>query len=361
MREKASFRSEPGLPGDQVKCLWATTTVEHVRHRLGCVPSVTFAKLDRRFSLAAAARARKTRSNLFLYSPYAWEAFTARYKHTPRKVLFQFHPHSDLEREILLADRNKYQFIRQSFEDEAGEHLTEAMRRRNRDCWRHADLIICASSFTKQSLIKAGAQKHLCRVVPYGIDVPFNRLEDAAEREDIGISNSFHALFVGAGTQRKGLHHLLLAWRRASLPIDSWMTLVCRVIDPGIETLAKTTRNVKVIRGLDRRELEKMYKTSSLFVMPSLVEGFGQVYLEALAQGCPVLGTSNTCLPDLDQTSGPCIYRVEAGQIDQLTAALECLSRKLPGDIRIREWARSCADNFPWKRFRDGIRSLALE
>ena len=33
--------------------------------------------------------------------------------------------------------------------------------------------------------------------------------------------------------------------------------------------------------------------------MPSLVEGFGQVYLEALAEGTPILGTKNTALPDL--------------------------------------------------------------
>jgi glycosyltransferase involved in cell wall biosynthesis len=276
-------------------------------------------------------------------------------------VLFQFHPHSDLERRILHADWKKYQFIRQSFEDEAGEHLTEAMRRRNRDCWRNADLIVCASSFTKRSLIEAGAEDRLCRVVPYGIDMPVDRLDEAAERKEIGSPNSFHALFVGAGTQRKGLHHLLLAWQRASMPADARLTLVCRIIDPGIETLARITRNVTVIRGLRRREVEKLYNTSSLFVMPSLVEGFGQVYLEALAQGCPVLGTSNSCLPDVDQASGSCIYRVEAGEIDQLTAALECLSRKVPGDMKIREWARSCAGNLPWKRFRDAIRSLAVE
>ena len=90
IRTKAAFRSETGIPAERVRCLWGTTILEHMRHRMGCSPSVTFAKLDQHFSRAAAARAKRTRTHLFLYSPYAWEAFSTRYRHAPRKVLFQY-------------------------------------------------------------------------------------------------------------------------------------------------------------------------------------------------------------------------------------------------------------------------------
>ena len=348
---KRAFGMNLDFPKLEFKCLWGTTAIEHLRHRLGCAPSVTFAKLDRRFSLAAAARARATASNLFMYSPYAWEAFIARYRHMPRKVLFQFHPHPDLERRILIDDWAKYPFIEHSFRDEAGARLPDELRRRNRECWRHADLIICASAFTKTSLLEAGADSRLCAIVPYGIDVPSDR---EGETTDL---NTFNALFVGTGTQRKGLHHLLLAWQRATLPVGSRLTLVCRVIDSGIQTLAQNTRNVRLVRGLGSGELEKAFRASSLLVMPSLLEGFGQVFLEALAQGCPVLGTPNTCLPDLDDNTGA-VYQVEVGQIDQLISALECLSHTLPGDAGIRQRARACARRWSWLQFRDGIRGL---
>src|SRR5262249_19852318 len=151
------LRYEAGLPDDQVKCLWGTTIVEHIRHRLGLPQWATYSKLDRKFSLAAAVRARQTRSHLFLYSPYAWEAFIAWYSHTPRKVLFQYHPHPDMERRILLEDSAKYHFFRYSFEEEAGDQVSDVLKRRNRECWRHADLILCASAFTKRSLLEAGA------------------------------------------------------------------------------------------------------------------------------------------------------------------------------------------------------------
>jgi glycosyltransferase involved in cell wall biosynthesis len=349
LRDKAHFRCEVGLPDSRVKCLWGTTVIEHLRHRLGYAPSVTFAKLDRRFSLAAAARARSTRSHLFLYSPYAWEAFTAKYRHTPRKVLFQFHPHPDSERRILQEDFARYPFVRHSFEEDASERISDWMKQRNRDSWKHADLVLCASRFTKQSLIEAGAAPDLCKIVPYGIDV-------TDETTELSASDRFGVLFVGAGTQRKGLHHLLLAWQRASLPAGSRLTLVCRLLDPAIAAMAKQMSNVSLIPGIPGAQLKALFRTNSIFVMPSLVEGFGQVYLEALAEGCPVLGTPNTGLPDLCDNKGV-IWQVEPGQVDQLVAMLETLSRRLPGDSSVRERARELAKKWPWANFRGGMRS----
>lgn len=348
LQEKLRSRQEPGIPRERVKCLWRVTALEHLRHQLGFSRSRTFAQLDRSFSHAATARCRKTQSDLFLYSPYAWDAFTARHAHDPKKILFQFHPHPDLERRILLEDRAKYQFVQHSFEEDAGEHLSEEMRRRNRDCWRYADLIVCASSFTKRSLLEAGASPDRCRIVPYGIDVP-------SEGAAAPLSGVFESLFVGNGSQRKGLHHLLLAWQRAILPKGSRLTLVCREIDPGIEALAHQTANVRILRGANGTELRSLFRSSSLLVMPSLVEGFGQVYLEALAEGCPVLGTPNTGLPDLGGAMDG-ITLVKPGQIDQLMSELELLARQLPGNAEARERARACAVRWSWPKFRAGIR-----
>jgi glycosyltransferase involved in cell wall biosynthesis len=320
---------------------------------LGFAPSHTFAQLDRRFSVAAAKRCRKTRSDLYLYSPYAWDAFTAHYAHDPKKILFQFHPHPDLEHRILLQDRAAFALVHHSFEEDAGEHLTEDMRQRSRDCWRHADLIVCASSFTKRSLVEAGASPNLCHVVPYGIDLP-------PEEATMPISDSFNALFVGSGSQRKGLHHLLLAWQRATLPKGSRLTLVCRQIDPGIEVLARQTIDVSILRGASGSELRSLVRRSSIFVMPSLVEGFGQVYLEALAEGCPVLGTPNTGLPDIG-SENDAIWLVQPGDIDQLVSHLEMLAGTLAGNTRIRNQARACAARWTWPKFRRGIRETVSQ
>jgi glycosyltransferase involved in cell wall biosynthesis len=347
VRAKVRFRSDPGIPLESVSCLWGTTALEHLYHRLGCAPMLTYNKLDRHYAHAAARRAAQTRSNLFLYSPHALEAFTTRYLHTPRKVMFHFHPHPALERRILVEDSERYPSVGESFSG-TSRYQAEALAESDRDAWKHADLVFCASSFTKRSLLEVGINEDACRLVPYGIEVP--RMIEAG-----GPTDAFHAVFVGSGGQRKGLHHLLLAWRRASLSNDSHLTLVCRVINREIEQMVAATPKVTLVRGVSINRLNELYAQSSLFVMPSLVEGFGQVYLEALAQGCPVLGTANTCLPDLGGEANG-VYLVAPGNVEELTAKLEALSRSLPGNSKSRLAARACAERFTWPAFRQGIR-----
>lgn len=346
MVENIRFRQDPRIPSHRVKCLWGMLPERQLRRRAGYSDWQVFAKLDRKLSLAAADRARQSRSNLLLYNPYAWEAFTSRYTHAPKRVLFQFHPHPDFERRILLDDSERYRFFNYSYEDEMGSGVDETVKQRTRDCWRHADLILCASEFSRRSLIEAGADQAKCQIVPYGIDLPTS---DGASL----VSSSFHVLFVGSGTQRKGLHHLILAWQKATLPKDSRLTVVCRSIDPGLKQLVLRASGVEFVRGLSGIELRKLFASSALLAMPSLVEGFGQVYLEALAEGCPVLGTSNTCLPDIGPS--PAISIVEPGAIDQLIAELEVLSCVLPGNKEIRAHARECAARWPWSLFREGL------
>ncbi len=347
LREKVCSRRESAIPESRVKCLWGTTVLEHLRHRLGYAPVTTYGHLDRNYSKVAGQRAAENRSDLFLYSPYAWDAFTRPYQHTPRKVMFQYHPHPALETRLLSVDRGKHPDMGESF---SGATIGGSEIFHEADAWQHADLIFCASSFTRRSLLEAGAEEARCRVVPYGIDL------GPAPSSQMKRSEDFKVLFAGSGGQRKGLHHLLLAWRRASLPANSRLTLVCRVLDEGIARLVARTPHVTLLPGVSQETLQDLYCSSSLMALPSLVEGFGQVYLEALANGCPVLGTPNTGLPDLgDERDG--IFLVSPGDVDELTAQLERLAHFLPASPTLRASARACAGRFSWESFRTKIRA----
>jgi len=348
-RAALAGRHADGIPDGVVDCLWPTTVVEHARHRLGLSKRITWLTLDRRFSKAAAARARSSRADLFLYNSYAWEAFVAKYSHTPKRVLFQYHPHADLETRLLAEDARRFPDYGESFSIAASEHIPGELLKGERDSWQHADLIICASAFTRRSLVEAGCDEHKCHVVPYGIDLPPARRATVDDR--------FRVLFVGSGGQRKGLHHLLLAWQKASLGRTGTLTLVCRVIDRAIETLARATPGVVIVPGAPYQEIERLYASHTLFAMPSMVEGFGQVYLEALAEGCPVLGTSHSCLPDLG-TEADGVFLTPAGDIEALAARLRQLADTLPSAPHVREAARSTAARYPWNAFRSGLRTL---
>jgi glycosyltransferase involved in cell wall biosynthesis len=107
-----------------------------------------------------------------------------------------------------------------------------------------------------------------------------------------------------------------------------------------------------------RADLWRLYNESDVFVMPSLVEGFGLVYLEALAAGCYAIGTDNTGLPDLAPSSAEGAI-VPAGDADALAMALEtAYGLHARGELdpqRIRDFAAGKV----WAGFRRSVANIA--
>lgn len=353
--EAAQNRFEAGLSQRRVLSLRITAALKSGFRRIGMSPADVYERFDARYGKVAIREARRLKSDLFLYSSYAWEAFNATYAHAPRKILFQYHPHYALENEILRGDRTASQEMGICFSDtfESSALKPDGMRKRSDQAWQLADAIVCASGFTKRSLVEAGANPDWISVVPYGIPpiiVP--------EEGDLKNGDSvFEVLFVGSGLQRKGLHHLLLAWQRARLPPGSRLTVVARVINSGLSTLIEKTPNVRYIQGVTKAELWALYRSSTLFAMPSLVEGFGQVYLEALSSGLPVLGTPNTCCPELGEERHG-VFIVPPAEPDLLAAKLNSLAQQLPGNELIRRNARLRSQQFGWENFRSRLRDI---
>lgn len=56
---------------------------------------------------------------------------------------------------------------------------------------------------------------------------------------------------------------------------------------------------VLITEFVSEQELDNLYKNASLFVFPSLSEGFGLPPLEAMARGVPVVSSNATCLPEI--------------------------------------------------------------
>ena len=68
-------------------------------------------------------------------------------------------------------------------------------------------------------------------------------------------------------------------------------------------------------------ELVKYYEACDVFVMPSHAEGFGIVFLEAMAFGKPVIGGNHGGTPDVirDGVTG---FLVEYGDVNGLTSRI---------------------------------------
>jgi glycosyltransferase involved in cell wall biosynthesis len=280
--------------------------------------------VDAVLSRKAAEIAAASSADLLLYSQYAFEAFKDSRLAGRRKGLFFYHPHPVLGHEILMADYVKFPECAWSVAN-ATELVNEVLRKRIDAEIAMADFIICASSFTRHSLIHHGVPPERIRIVPYGAE-PAHRSSTAPKS-----TNATRFLFVGQGMQRKGLHHLLRAWKQAGLQ-NSTLRVICSKIDPGFEPLLDQP-GIEYSGAVSRAEVLEAFDTAHVFVMPSLYEGFGLVYLEALAAGCFLIATQNTGVPDLGL--GLDMARlVETGNVEQIAGVLrETEQMRRSGDI----------------------------
>jgi len=150
-----------------------------------------------------------------------------------------------------------------------------------------ADYISIPSSFVKRTFIEQGIDERKLLINPYGVDLSSFR---QIKKED----NTFRIIYAGGGTLQKGYHYLLQAFYELNLPnAEVWhLGSVNNEIKP---FLNKYQTENWVLKGHQpQNELYKFYSQGSVFVLPSIQDGFGMVIFQAMACGLPVILSKNT-------------------------------------------------------------------
>ncbi len=172
-----------------------------------------------------------------------------------------------------------------------------------------ADVILVPSRKSAETFLAAGISEDKLWYVARGVD---------PERYSPGtMPEKLRFIFAGALIKRKGVHHLLEAWKKLNLR-DAELVLVGSLHDEIKPALAQAGSSVRHL-GFSSK-LQDELRASSAFVFPSECEGFAKVTLEAAACALPVITTAE---------SGDAVEHghngliIQPNDVDSLCAAIE--------------------------------------
>lgn len=221
--------------------------------------------------------------------------------------------------------------------------------------WFHTDCrrIYVPSPSTKAYLEQKGMRG--LEVWSRGVDTELFR--PVSDREKIlhkwNIpSDSFVLLYVGRLAPEKSVEVLLRAWHKLPADIRSRGRLVLTGDGPLAEELREMLpqNGHMIMTGfVQGRELAELYGAADLFVFPSATETFGNVVLESMAAGTPVIGAAAGGVLDNVQHNRTGLL-CTPGSEEEFAAAIERLYRD--GELRasMGRNAREYAEQQSWEQ-----------
>jgi len=179
---------------------------------------------------------------------------------------------------------------------------------------RLSDKILTVSNFSKSEIIRFfNIKKKKINVITLGVDKRYFRRTDENSRKPVKAKYDLpekFLLYVGNVKPHKNLQVLIKAYhllKVKGLHKDYKLVIVGK--KDGFITRDNEISNLITNLGLseeiiftgfmNNEDLPVIYSLATLFVFPSLYEGFGLPPIEAMACGCPVLVSDAASLPEV--------------------------------------------------------------
>lgn len=219
----------------------------------------------------------------------------------------------------------------------------------------HLKKAIAVSDLVRTDLIETFALEPSKVLTLYnGVDLerfrpPTDRAVRAQVRRELEIPEAAPtAVFVGNGFARKGLGFLIEAWPA----LDTDAHLVVAGADRAIASYRRLARRLGVADRVHfvgpQGRIDRIFAAADALTLPSLFEPFGNVIMEAMASGLPVLcssacGAAETLPQDFREfvVSDP----ANIGELTRRTKAL----LSVRGDLAAV--ARTTTEQFTWERY----------
>jgi Glycosyltransferase len=169
-----------------------------------------------------------------------------------------------------------------------------------------SDLTIAISEQTKRDIIefykiKSDRIKVIYQTCHQNFRIKHNKIQLNQIKEKFNLPNDF-LLNVGTIETRKNLISLINAMNIMKIDIPLVVigkkTPYLNFIKVQIKKLNFDASKIIFLENISINELPQIYKLSSLFVYPSIFEGFGIPILESLYCGTPVISSKGSCFSE---------------------------------------------------------------
>jgi len=218
-----------------------------------------------------------------------------------------------------------------------------------------SDLIFTSSTFGKKSLTDFGVDDSKIITIPLGFD---NKYFSIQKDYDFFNEKVIKILFVGGVGQRKGIQTLFKSLQE----IDK-SKYVLELVGPlkiRKKLIDSYNINYNVYGKINNRKLIEKFKSSHIFILPSIIEGFGIVLLEAMASNMVVITTTNTGGPDIikNESDG---FIIKPYDTKKLTSIILELLNNRNFMKEISTSAKNKSNNFTWEVFHQKLNNTIMQ
>ena len=191
---------------------------------------------------------------------------------------------------------------------------------------RTSNATIGLSSASVKLVQRFGATTQKTRLIPTSVDTTaFRPNQKSVLKTELGVDGPV-ILFIGRLMKRKGADVLLRAFKPI---VDKIPSANLVIVGKGPEEtklrelqMSLHLNNVFFLGRIPRELMPEVYAGADLFVLPSLYyEIFGNVLVEAMASGLPVISTNVGGMTDI-VTHGKTGFRIAPGDVDQLSKCM---------------------------------------
>lgn len=197
------------------------------------------------------------------------------------------------------------------YPDVSNPQIIKTQKRRLEWVKRECHAILADSQTTKKDIVNIlHIKPGIIEVVYPGISQEFTRQNDEEIirlKQKYGLLNEY-ILSVGTIEPRKNIKRVIRAFESyLSHPLIAALKKPVELViagNPGWDnTLFSDNKYIKTLGYVTPSDLPALYSGASLFIYPSLYEGFGLPVLEAMACGVPVISSSRGSLKEVASDS----------------------------------------------------------